>query len=132
MLPTSLPLTGFAIASLVILSVFIVFITYGSYTRKARLDGLAMPSTGLVKVMAQQGGRVDSLLVSEGQSVQAGAPLYRLSGERYDGKGNASVAALTQSIQMQQSMLANQRMQALAMNGTQQAGLLSRETQLSA
>jgi membrane fusion protein len=132
MIPASLHLTSFAIASVLILSVFIAFITYGSYTRKARLDGLAMPSSGLVKVMAQQGGRVESLLVIEGQAVQAGAPLYRVSGERYDGQGNASVAALTQSIQMQQSMLANQRMQALAMNGTQQAGLLSRETQLSA
>ncbi len=131
MLPASLPLSGFAIASIIILSTFIFFISYGSYTRKARLDGLAMPSSGLVKVMAQQEGRVESLLVSEGQSVQAGAPLYRLSGERYDGKGKASVAALTQSMQMQQSMLANQRMQAQDMNSTQQAGLLSRETQLN-
>jgi membrane fusion protein len=132
LLPSSLHLTSFAIASLLILAAFIVFISYGSYTRKARLDGLAMPSTGLVKVTAQQEGRVENLLVGEGQFVQAGAPLYRLSGERYDGNGKASVAALSQSIQIQQSMLANQRMQVLAMNSTQQAGLLSRETQLTA
>lgn len=130
LLPASLPLTGFAIASLIILAVFIAFVTWGSYTRKARLDGLVMPSSGLVKVMAQSEGRVEQLLVKEGQSVQAGTALYRLSGERYDGKGQGSLAALGNSIQAQRSMLEGQRSQELAMNQTQQAGLLQRETQL--
>lgn len=131
LVPANLPLTWFAIASLIILAIFIFFITFGSYTRKARLEGLAMPSTGLVKVTAQSEGRVEALLVSDGQFVPAGAPLYRLSGERYDGKGKASLAALTDSMQVQRDMIDNQRTQERGMNSTQQAGLLQRELQLT-
>src|SRR3954469_7682977 len=45
------------------------FFIYGDYTRKARVQGALAPTDGLVRVVAQQGGRVQRLSITEGRSV---------------------------------------------------------------
>lgn len=89
-----------------------------------------MPSTGVVKVVARTQGRVEALLINEGDEVAAGQLLYRLSGERYDGKGLATLATLKNSLAQQYQMLVQQQHQEVAANNMQIQGLRQRVDQL--
>ncbi|HGU4875717.1 TPA: secretion protein HlyD, partial [Escherichia coli] len=91
-LPTSFGISVCAAATLFIIFSFTVFIYYGSYTRKAHLTGIVMPSSGLVKITPQFAGYVTRQTVSEGQHVVAGESLYHISGEHYNGQGIGTLA----------------------------------------
>jgi membrane fusion protein len=79
-------------------------------TRKAHLAGIVMPSTGLIKIIPHFPGYVTGLMVSEGQHVSAGTALYHISGERYDGQGAGTMAAVSMSLKTQYTMLASQQL----------------------
>lgn len=82
--------TGIAVA---LAAALIAFAVLGQVSRKARLPGLLLPSEGLIGVSAPQAGTVAELLVSEGQQVQAGQPLLRLSSPRLLNEGDATALA---------------------------------------
>ncbi|HGD7823938.1 TPA: biotin/lipoyl-binding protein [Escherichia coli] len=98
-LPTSFGISVCAAATLFIIFSFTVFIYYGSYTRKAHLTGIVMPSSGLVKITPQFAGYVTRQTVSEGQHVVAGESLYHISGEHYNGQGTGTLAAMSLSLE---------------------------------
>lgn len=54
------------------------FLTWGEYTRKARLPGTLAPVEGLVRIVAQQGGRVEAVQVAEGDEVAEGETLVTI------------------------------------------------------
>ncbi len=108
-LPASGCMSACAAATLLIFLGVILFIYYGNYTRKAHLSGIVMPSSGLVKIMPQYAGYVTRQVTSEGQHVVAGEPVYYISGERYNGQGAGTLAAMSLSLKMQYAMLASQQ-----------------------
>ena len=61
--PSFTAMTLLALAMAACLAAYFVF---GDYTRKARITGSLAPAEGLVKVVAQQPGRVEALEVAEG------------------------------------------------------------------
>ncbi|AEN64230.1 secretion protein HlyD family protein [Enterobacter soli] len=85
------------------------FVYYGSYSRKAHLSGIVMPSSGLIKIIPQYAGYVTRLAACEGQHVAAGESLYHISGEHYNGQGDGTLAAMSQSLKTQYTMLASQQ-----------------------
>ncbi|MFN3809470.1 MAG: HlyD family secretion protein [Roseateles asaccharophilus] len=87
----------------------IAFAVLGQVSRKARLPGLLLPSEGLIGVSAPQAGTVAELLVSEGQQVQAGQPLLRLSSPRLLTGGDATALA-AQALAQRRSALATERL----------------------
>ncbi|MGL4428356.1 MAG: HlyD family secretion protein [Silvania sp.] len=123
-------MTIFACLSSALVCALIAFLILGTYTRKARLEGVVMPSTGVVKVVARTEGFVRNLLVKEGDIVSSGQLLYRLSGERYDGMGTATLATLKLSMMQQYQMLEQQQQQEMDTNIMQLRGLQRRESQL--
>ncbi|MBB5189476.1 membrane fusion protein [Silvimonas terrae] len=132
LIPIGMPLTIFAMGSVMLLLALVAFLTWGSYTRKAHLDGLVMPSTGVVRVMARNEGRIEQLFVQEGQSVGIGAPLYRLDDEKYDGNVIGSAEELAQSVERQQMLLTTQQQQQQYLNRSQSDGLSRRDAELKA
>ncbi|CAM2932541.1 membrane fusion protein [Pseudomonas gessardii] len=81
-----IPPTSFAflaLGALCLAAVVIGFMYWGSYTKRSTVNGQLLPATGQVKVHAPQAGIVLEKLIHEGQSVQRGDPLVRLSSERY-------------------------------------------------
>ena len=86
-IPASLSMTACAVATLLIFICVVLFVYYGSYTRKAHLTGIVMPSSGLVKITPQYAGYITQLTVSEGQHVIAGEPLYHINGEHFNEQG---------------------------------------------
>ena len=81
-----------ALAASVAVAALLIF---GSYTRKAQVNGWLTPSAGLVRVHTPQTGVVTRLFVQEGEHVEAGAPLMRISGEMHD---SALVAVKAQAV----------------------------------
>jgi len=110
-------LTGLFVGiALLILS----FFAFGSFTRKVTVQGVLMPSHGLIKVIPAQSGLISESRVREGQTVQAGDVLFVLSSERQtasQGSAEESISALLtgrrDSLQREQAQLRLQYAQRL-------------------
>lgn len=129
-IPTSFGITLSAATTILLMILIIAFLYFGEYTKKAHLPGIIMPSSGLIKITSQYNGYVTDLLVSEGQHVQAGTPLYHVSGERYNGQGMGTLAAMNLSLKTQYSMLALQQTLELRDNSQQQKAIRQRISSL--
>ncbi|BFT82789.1 hypothetical protein GVv1_35810 [Enterobacter pseudoroggenkampii] len=125
-IPSSFGMFFSAISTIVLLTSIILFIYFFQYTKKAHLSGIVMPSSGVIKLTPQYSGYVTNLTVTEGQHVSAGEPLYRISGERYNGQGTGTLAAMSMSLKTQYSMLASQQTQELSDNNQQQLAVQQR------
>ena len=130
-IPASLSLTVYAWVSVLLVLAILLFLMLGEYTRKARLEGVVMPSSGLIKVVARSAGQVTERLVAEGAAVKAGQALYRLSGEYFNGQGVGTLASVSDSLNRQYRMLEHQRAQELATRVLQQTGVRQRIAQLN-
>lgn len=129
-LPASFGMTVCAAATLLIFLSVSLFIYYGSYTRKAHLSGIVMPSSGLVKIIPPYAGYVTRQTVSEGQHVVAGESLYHISGEHFNGQGAGTLAAMSLSLKTQYAMLASQQTLESRDNHQQQEAIHQRITSL--
>lgn len=125
-IPASLSMTACAVATLFIFICVVLFVYYGSYTRKAHLTGIVMPSSGLVKITPQYAGYITQLTVSEGQHVIAGEPLYHINGEHFNEQGAGTLAAMNLSLRTQYAMLSSQEKLELRDNQQQQAAIKQR------
>lgn len=76
--------TCFAIIAIMI----ILFLFFGSYTKKTTVQGQLIPNTGLIRLFTVEGGTVEKILIKDGQHVQKDQPLYELKMTRYSPNGN--------------------------------------------
>ncbi|MEN0614884.1 HlyD family efflux transporter periplasmic adaptor subunit [Klebsiella indica] len=125
-LPVSFGMSVCAIATIFLALGAALFIWYGSYTRKAHLTGIVMPSSGLVKITPKYAGYVTRQTVSEGHHVVAGEPVYHVSGEHYNGQGTGMLAAMSMSLRTQYTMLTSQQALELHDNSQQQQAMHQR------
>ena len=70
----------------------VLFLVYGSYTRRSTVTGQLLPSAGVIRVHTPQPGVVTEKKVMEGQSVRKGDVLYVLSSDRL-GAGSRELQA---------------------------------------
>lgn len=104
----------------VIASAIVCFFVCASYTRKVAVQGLLLPSHGLIKITPLQAGLLTESRVKEGQTVQAGDVLFVLTSERQtERQGNADetvselLRARRDSLQREQNQLRLQDSQRL-------------------
>lgn len=103
----------FSVAAAALIAFFASF----SYTSKARVPGVLLPTKGLIRVMPMQAGLVTERRVREGQFVKAGEVLFVLVSERSNAlRGNAEkgISALLQ--QRHESLVADRQELALQLN----------------
>lgn len=86
-------------------SVILVFLFFGSYTKRAAVAGLLLPDLGLVKVYTPQFGIVEHKNVIEGQAVKRGDVLYVLSSERQSGAQGGIQASISRQVSVRQQSL---------------------------
>ena len=102
------------------------FFTLTEYTRKARVTGALAPVEGVVRVLAQQAGRVESLSVREGDTVRRGETLLEVA----DARAGASVedigAAMARGVRDRQRALEQQREFVFAAMRSEQAAFEQR------
>jgi membrane fusion protein len=73
--------TVFVVAATLAAIAVLALVFFGSFTRKARVNGWLVPQHGVARIFTPQPGVVTQLQVSEGTKVTKGAPLVTLSGE---------------------------------------------------
>jgi membrane fusion protein len=118
-------LTWAALAIIVSLGAFFVF---SEYTRKARITGTLAPSEGLVRVIAQQAGRVEALAIREGGPISQDATLLRIA----DARGSRSLesvgSAVTHGVRERRRALLQQREYVFAAMGSEREALKQRRS----
>src|SRR3569832_130288 len=77
----------------------------GHYTRKAHVSGYLSPDEGLIKIYAPVTGVVIDKRVTEGQTVQAGEPLFVLSTDHGSPEAPAAQAAAIASLTQRRDSL---------------------------
>ena len=105
-----------------VVAIAVTFLSQSSFNRKETVMGYLKPDVGMARVAAQRSGTVVSVLVEEGQLVQAGQELARISSDEFLAQGENLSSQLALALQQQQQSL-QQRLQQyeLANNEQQQA-----------
>lgn len=92
---------SFTVLTLIAVSFAAVVITFfvcGSYTKRSTVQGQLVPSAGQLKIHSPQYGVVLERFVEEGQLVKQGAPLFRLSSERFAGNAGPVQAEVSEQL----------------------------------
>lgn len=101
--PVSMKLVTAAVVMIVIM--LIAYLTWGTYTRKERVQGYLVPQDGLVQVFADQPGTTAELLVEAGSVVSAGDTLARIQTDRNLANGSSVDASLIKIMKQQKTLL---------------------------
>ena len=102
------------------------FSIWGEYARRERVDGFLALDTGAARILAPEAGTVADLLAKEGDEVEAGQPLIRLSFERGTASGVTSGELVQREISERQLVLEREQQQ-IKLLGQQQADALRRK-----
>jgi membrane fusion protein len=84
---------------------------WGQYTRRERVEGYIALDTGAAKVLSPDSGRVTDLLIKEGDEVQAGVEMARISLDRTTGSGASTSEAVAQEMQSRRAILEKEQSQ---------------------
>ncbi len=103
--PTAAPLT-WLLAAMVCAAV--AFLATGDYARKETVSGFLVPTVGVSKIYPPHAGLVTAVDVTEGQIVQAGAPLLTVKVGQTDSHGSDVDAAVLQALTRQRAALHEQ------------------------
>ena len=120
--PLSVKTLGLLLAGIVLAAA--VFATQASYARKASVTGLLVPDQGMIRVTAQSGGMLQTIMVREGDTVERGARIAVIdnAGETRTGNVGDIVAQGLQSEAAAARAKAQATLSRLAVE-TQQAGI---------
>lgn len=97
-------------ACLVVLAIA-TFLVMGTYTRKAQVLGVLLPSGGLIRVLPAHAGMVSARHVQEGQAVRAGDALFLVSSERADGSNSSAERQISTLLRARRDSVAAERSQ---------------------
>lgn len=103
-----------------------LFFSLTEYTRKARIVGVLAPEDGVVRIVAQQAGRVEQVAIREGEVVARGAALLRIADARSGAGFSDPGAAIVARLDERKRALLQQRELALAATRTEQEAFAQR------
>ncbi len=103
--PTTGPLTCL-LAAMVCAS--IGFLASGDYARKETVSGFLVPTVGVSKIYPPRAGLVTAVDVTEGQRVEAGAPLLTVQVGQTDSQGTDVDGAVLQALTHQRAAVLEQ------------------------
>ena len=94
LLATPVPLSVFGILLAVLIIGGGLIAVFGTYTSKVNVTGWVQPEAGIIRAIATRGGRVESLVASEGANVGADQPLAGMSLQADISEGKAGALIL--------------------------------------
>ncbi len=115
--------TLFAVLAVVAVACVLALLTFGEFTRKARVNGWLVPQQGLVRVFAPQAGVISELKVKEGSRVRQGDPLAVLSAERQSAMVGATEAEISRLLASRRGSLERELTQQQQLFAQQRSGL---------
>jgi membrane fusion protein len=98
------------LAAIVAASVITIAI-WGQYQRRERVEGFLALDVGAARVLIPDAGRVAELSVKEGQAIDAGAPLARISFERSTLNSPSTATLVSNEIAQRRSLLEKEQLQ---------------------
>lgn len=106
------PTSGWIIVSiaLVLTAILFAFVTLGSVTKKARVAGITVPSSGSLSILAPNSGILKRSYVKEGDQVEAGQPIFEISTERQSAGGEITELVSQQLLIRQQTIESERRL----------------------
>jgi membrane fusion protein len=120
------PLWIFTAVAVAFAAGLVAFSVWGEYARRERVDGFLALDSGAARLLAPESGLVAELLAKEGDEVQAGQPLIRLSFERGTASG-ATSGELVQKEIAERLLVLEREQQQVRLLGAQQAEILRRK-----
>jgi len=88
LLAQSIPLWAITLLTLSIITIALLFLVFGEFTRKERVYGLTVPGRGAVRLTAQEAGFVHAMPLTEGQRVNEGDVLFEIRQDRFSDIGD--------------------------------------------
>ncbi|PRH89551.1 hypothetical protein C5L14_03030 [Labrys okinawensis] len=85
---------GAAIMAIILIGLFCLFIVFGSYTRRVRVQGVVLPTEGVTRIIAPVQGWISNQKVKEGDSIRQGDVLYTITLERTTSLGSTEGAVV--------------------------------------
>ena len=120
------PLSVFTALAVAFALALVGFSIWGEYARRERVDGFLALDVGAARILAPEAGTVAELLAREGDEVEAGQPLIRLSFERGTASGVTSGELVQREISERRLVLEREQQQ-VKLLGQQQADALRRK-----
>lgn len=120
------PLWVFTALALAFAAALVAFSVWGEYARRERVDGFLALDAGAARILASEAGTIADLLAKEGDEVDLGQPLIRLSFERGTATGVTSGELVQREISERQLVLEREQQQ-IRLLGQQQAEALRRK-----
>lgn len=104
------PLSIKILSAIIVLLVAAVaaYLSWATFPRKETVQGHLVPSSGVLQVTAPRAGIVQQVLVSDGDRVSSGQPLFVVNGDSILADGQNLEALLLEEYQQRQTLL-NQR-----------------------
>ena len=93
------------LVALTFASIVLVFLIFGTYTKRSTVSGRLYPDLGLVKIYVPQPGIVLQKHVHEGAHVKQGEVLYVLSSERQSSTQGDTQATISRQVELRQQSL---------------------------
>ncbi|NHZ39960.1 HlyD family secretion protein [Massilia aquatica] len=114
-----------ACCAVAIAALLLAFITWGSFTKKARISGITTPAGGSLTISALNAGVLVRSHVREGQRVREGQVLFDLSMERQGSKGEIT-ALIGQQLAIRKQTLETERMTRIAQDNDKRRSVEAR------
>lgn len=90
--------------AIISISALILFVFFGTITRKSRVAGITVPIQGSIGISSNNTGVLNKIHVSEGEYVTIGQKLFEISTERQNGSGEISTLISQQIINRKQTL----------------------------
>jgi membrane fusion protein len=84
---------------------------WGQYTRRERVEGYLALDTGAARVLVPDAGRVTELLIREGDEIQAGEPMAKVSYDRTTSAGASTSEAVAAEMKSRRAILEKEQLQ---------------------
>jgi len=117
-----LPFQVSASVSLLVVAFAVLLIVFGHYTRRVRVEGAMMPSTGISRIASPQNGWISKQWVNDGDKVLLGQPLYTIRLDNTTSNGSTEEAVIALLREKREALRADLGRQG-AINQKKKAGL---------
>jgi membrane fusion protein len=117
-----LPIRIVALVSAVLIAACIMYLTFGTYTRRVHAQGVLIPEKGMIVLASPSAGVISGALASEGEKVRKGQLLYIINLDATSSSGPTQQQIISR-LQQQRTLLQQQASTRRSMAGIEKQSI---------